>query len=252
VRRKRKLDGSDFVQGLIFGYLHQADATTEELVHLLQRREVDISAPGLCQRFNQQAAEFLQRVMQELIQERVQAEQPAPASLLGRFEAVIVEESSTITLPDQLKELWKGCGGGQGQSQAGLKLHVRWDLKQGGLQGPVLSASRQADQRSPLRELGIPAGVLNITDEGYCSLAWLKEQQGFFLTRPRETSCFFEPQSGQELDLEQIGPKVSNGTWQGEVLVGTQAQLPARLILVRVPEEVIAGRQERIRKAGQT
>jgi len=151
VRRKRNLDGSDFVQGLIFGYLHQADATTEELVHLLQRREVDISAPGLCQRFNQQAAEFLQRVMQELIQERVQAEQPAPASLLGRFEAVIVEESSTITLPDQLKELWKGCGGGQGQSQAGLKLHVRWDLKQGGLQGPESSASPLGCSTSPMR-----------------------------------------------------------------------------------------------------
>jgi hypothetical protein len=48
------------------------------------------------------------------------------------------------------------------------------------VQGPVLSASRQADQRSSLRKAGIPAGVLNITDEGYCSLAWLKEQQGFF------------------------------------------------------------------------
>ncbi len=73
--------------------------------------------------------------MQELIQEGVQAEQPAPAEVLGRFEAVIVEDSSTIKLPDQLKDIWQGCGGGQGQSKAGLKLHVRWDLKGGGLQG---------------------------------------------------------------------------------------------------------------------
>jgi len=248
VRRKRTLDGSDFVQGLVFGYLHQADATTEELAQILGRREVDISASGLCQRFTQAAAEFLEQVMQELIQEGVQAEQPAPAEVLGRFEAVIVEDSTTIKLPDQLKDIWQGCGGGQGQSKAGLKLHVRWDLKGGGLQGPLLTDSRHADQRSPLRQEGIPAGVLNITDESYCSLDWLKAQEGFFLTRPRETSCFFEPQSGQELDLEQIGPKVSNGTWQGEVLVGKHAQLPARLIVVRVPEEVIAQRQERIRQ----
>jgi hypothetical protein len=53
------------VQGVIFGYLHQADATTEALVQLLQRREVDISAAGLCQRFNQQVAEFFQFVMQD-------------------------------------------------------------------------------------------------------------------------------------------------------------------------------------------
>jgi transcriptional regulator of nitric oxide reductase len=37
---------------------------------------------------------------------------------------------------------------------------------------------------------------------------------------------------------------VSNGTWQGDVLVGKEAQLPARLVLVRVPEEVIAQRRQ--------
>jgi hypothetical protein len=248
VRRKRQLDGSDFVQGLVFGFLHQADASTEELAQILGRREVDISASGVCQRFNQAAAEFFERVLAEMVKEGIQAEQPVPAELLGRFEAVIMEDSSTIKLPDKLKDVWAGCGGGQGQSQAGLKLHVRFDLKQGGLQGPLLTASRQADQRSPLRQEGIAAGVLNITDQSYCSLEWLKEQEGFFLTRPQSQVSFFDRHSGQPLDLEEIGPKVSNGTWQGEVLVGQRAKLPARLILVRVPEEVIAQRQERIRK----
>jgi hypothetical protein len=123
-----------------------------------------------------------------------------------------------------------------------------FDLKQGGVPGPLLTARRPPDQRSPLRQEGIAAGVLNITDESYCSLEWLKEQEGFFLTRPQSRVCFFDRQSGQPLDVEQIGPKVSNGTWQGEVLVGQRAKLPARLILVRVPEEVIEQRQERIRK----
>ena len=248
VRRKRNLDGSDFVQGLVFGYLHQADATTEDLAQILGCREVDISASGLCQRFTQSAAALIERVMQDLIDEGMRAEQPAPAELLGRFDAVIVEYSLTIKLPDKLKDIWKGCGGGQGQSEAGLKLHVRWDLKQGGLQGPLLTDSRQADHRSALRKVGIPAGVLNITDESYCSLEWLKEQEGFFLTRPNSRVCFLDRESGQELDLEDIGPKVSHGTWQGEVLVGKTAQLPARLMMVRVPEEVIDQRQERIRK----
>jgi hypothetical protein len=125
VRRKRTLNGSDFVQGLVFGFLHQADASTEELAQILGRREIDISASGLCQRFSQAAAEFLERVLAEMVNESIQAEQPAPAELLGRFEAVIVEDSSTIKLPDKLKDVWAGCGGGQGQSQAGLKLPVR-------------------------------------------------------------------------------------------------------------------------------
>jgi len=71
VRRKRNLDGTDFVQGLVCGYLHQADATTEDLAQILRRREVDIGALGLCQRFTQAAAALLERVMQGLINEGV-------------------------------------------------------------------------------------------------------------------------------------------------------------------------------------
>src|SRR6266516_1191691 len=248
VRRKRTLDGSDFVQGVVFGYLHQADATSEELAQILGRREVQIRASGLCQLFTQAAAEFREQEKGEVIPEGVQAEQPAPPEVLGRFEAVIVADSATIKLPDQLKDIWHGCGGGQGQSKAGLKLHVRWDLKGGGLQGPLLTDSRQADQRSPLRQEGIPAGVLNITDESYCRLDWLKAQEGFFLTRPQSRVWFLDRHNGQPLDWEQSGPKGSQGSLQLEVLVGKHARLPARLILVRVPEEVIEQRRARIRE----
>ena len=113
--------------------------------------------------------------------------------------------------------------------------------------GPLLTDAKQADQSSPMRQQGIPAGVLNITDEGYCSLEWLKQQKGFFLTRPRSTVVFLDPDMRQDLDLEVIGPKVSNGSWQGQVLVGRDARLPARLLLIRVPEEVIEKRRERLR-----
>jgi hypothetical protein len=99
-----------------------------------------------------------------------------------------------------------------------------------------------------LREIGIPAGVLNITDESYCSLDWLKAQEGFFLTRPQSRVWFLDRHTGQPLDLEQIGPKGSQGALQMEVLVGKHAHLPARLILVRVPEEVIEQRRKRIRE----
>ncbi|GAC1312063.1 MAG: hypothetical protein NVSMB27_48490 [Ktedonobacteraceae bacterium] len=137
----------------------------------------------------------------------LEAADAAPVELLARFDAVLIEDSSTIRLPDKLADLWQSCGGGPGQCQAGLKLHVRWDLKQGGLQGPLLTPSRVADQSSPLRKLGIAAGVLNITDEAYCSLEWLRTQPGMFLSRPRSTVCFLDRESEQVLDLEQIGPQ---------------------------------------------
>src|SRR5258707_2182036 len=247
VQRRRKLSGASFAQGLVFACLAKQNPTGEEVRELLTRKEVEISDSGLSQHLQERAATLLRRLLDELGSEPLSASQPAPVELFQSFEAVIVEDSTTIRLPPFLAHVWAGCGGGQGQSKAGLKLHVRWDLKGGGMAGPLLTDAKQADQSSPMRQQGIPAGVLNITDEGYCSLEWLKQQKGFFLTRPRSTVVFLDPDMRQDLDLEVIGPKVSNGSWQGQVLVGRDARLPARLLLIPVSEEVMPKRRERLR-----
>jgi Transposase DDE domain len=247
VKRRRQLGGADFVQGLVFGLLANPKHSTEELANILGRRDVQISAAGLSQRFTQQAYTLLRLLLEEAIALGIQAPEPIPVELLSRFEAVILEDSTTIRLPGQFAEEWPSCGGGGRQSKAGLKVHVRWDLKEGGVQGLVLSPSRVADQSSSLRQQGIAAGRLNVTDEGYCSLQWLKGQPGWFISRPRSTVCFLDPVSRNVLDLEQIGPLVAGQALDCNVLVGKEAQLPARLIMLRVPEEVVAKRHARIR-----
>jgi hypothetical protein len=55
----------------------------------------------------------------------VQAAQAVPLTLRTRFSAVICEERSTITLPDELADLWQGCGGNQAQTAAAVKVHTR-------------------------------------------------------------------------------------------------------------------------------
>lgn len=245
VKRRKKLGGADFVQGLVFGLLSNPDHSTEELASLLGRRNVQISAPGLCQRFTEQAAQLLQRVLEEAVALGLQAEQAVPVELLERFETVILEDSTSIRLPSSLSDLWPSCGGGGKQSKAGLKWHVRYDLKQGGIQG-ALTPSRVADPSSPLRKQGIPKGTLNIADEAYCCLEWLSQQPGMFLCRPSSRVQFLDPQSRAVLDLEEIGPQVVGQALDREVLVGKEAKLPARLILVRVPEDIVKKRQDRI------
>ena len=55
----------------------------------------------------------------------IEAAEPVPVEVLGRFCAVILEDSSVIPLPNVLKHAWVGCGGPQGQTEASRKLHVR-------------------------------------------------------------------------------------------------------------------------------
>lgn len=254
IRRKRQIEGASFVQGLIFGWLHTPDARLEQLSQALGRAETPISAPGLSQRFSSRAVDFLQAVFEELVQLSVEIES-AERSLLSRFSAVIVEDSTQISLPDELSEDWPGCGNGSKHEQASLKLHVQWDLLSGRLRGPVLSEGKLSDHRSPLREdpEGIPAGAVYVADNGYFDLAWLQAhtQQGrYALTRPRSTTAFFDL-LGSRLDLCEIGPQQVGASLDKPVLVGGQVRWQARLIMVRVPPEVAEQRQERIQRTAQ-
>lgn len=252
VQRSRKLSGADVVQGLTFGWLHNPQATCEQLARSVQPAGETITASGLSQRFTPQAVAFLQEMLTRLVS-LVVSSPPVPIPLLQRFTAVILEDSSIIALPDALSKHWQGCGGSQRHTEAAIKLHVRWDLLNGTLSGPILTNGRVADQRSPLREQGIAPGSLYITDEGYFALGWLKRQGeagGWFLTRPRHNTAFFD-EAGKRLDLVQLGPQVVGQQLDLRVLVGTLVRLPARLLMVRVPEEVIAQRQQAIRETAR-
>ena len=98
IQRLRVLSGADFVQSLILGWLQEPEITLDGLTQVLERREVSISASGLSQRFTPEAATLLHRVLERLSAEQMEVE-PVDIALLKQFSAVILEDSSTITLP---------------------------------------------------------------------------------------------------------------------------------------------------------
>ena len=64
-------------------------------------------------------------MLEELTSIVVEAAQDVPIKLLRRFSAVMLQDSSSITLPDELAEQWRGGGGTQEHTAAAVKLHVR-------------------------------------------------------------------------------------------------------------------------------
>src|SRR5260370_41159448 len=82
VKRKRQLGGADFVQGLVFGLLANPDHSTKELASIVGRRDVHISASGVSQRFTQEAAQLLQRLLRGAFALGIEAEQADPNRLL--------------------------------------------------------------------------------------------------------------------------------------------------------------------------
>lgn len=167
IERQRKFSGADLVQTLVFGWLSHPDASLEMLASTAAIREVYVSDTAVHNRFNESCARFLHAVLEEMVSVLVHAEQPVPLELLHRFSSVVLEDSSSITLPKELADCWQGSGGGLGGGEAAIKLHVRWDLTHGHLFGPRLTDGRVSDQCSPFRQMSLSAGSLYIADLGY-------------------------------------------------------------------------------------
>ena len=254
VRRKREISGSIFVLGLVFGWLEKPHATVEELCQALGYTRTRITGSGLSQRFSKQAVQFMERVFERLVQFSLRVP-PADLELLKRFSAVVVEDSTQISLPDALVERWRACGNGGKRVQAGVKVHVQWDLLSGQIVGPELTEGRHSDQQSPLRKQmsRYPDNWLYLCDNGYFSVHWFKKhtsQHGFVLSRPKVTTAFFD-ENATRLDLRELGPEQVGACQDRPVQVGAQDHWPARLIMVRVPEEVAQLRRERLRRQAQ-
>jgi len=100
------------------------------------------------QRFTPDAAHFLKGVLDGSIEQMLRAN-PVAIEVLQRFEGVYLLDSSIVTLPDELADIWHGCGGHPQNSSASVKRSVCWNLTRGEF-GLHLESGRTQDKSSPL------------------------------------------------------------------------------------------------------
>jgi hypothetical protein len=248
VQREREFTGATLAQTLIFSWQQHPHASLEQMASTAEIANVSVSDTAVHNRFTPACAEFLRRLLEEMTAVVVQAAEPVPLALLSRFRAVILEDSSVVPLPNELQSVWAGCGGPQGQTEASLKLHVRWELQRGGMQGPALTNGRHSDQRSPLAQQAIVPDALYVQDLGYFSVARLAQRQragAWNLTRWQTGTAIYDRQ-GHQLSLRQAAPKQVGQSLDLPVLVGARDRLPMRLLMLHVPKTVGDQRRERL------
>ncbi len=131
LKRKRKLTGSVFVQTLVFGWLANPDSTYDELAQTTAAIGISITPQAIEQRFGKPAAAMLKQTLDASV-EQVLAAEPQAIPLLSRFNGVYIQDSSWIMLPDELADVWLGCGTNADKGgKASLKLQLRWELLTG-------------------------------------------------------------------------------------------------------------------------
>jgi hypothetical protein len=242
-QRKSKMNGPLFAQTLIFGWWSNPDSTLEELSQTSLNLGIDISAQGIEQRFNLEAANFFKKLLDSTTTKLISSNKTS-VKILNKFSQVFILDSSIVTLPDSLKSIWEGCGGTNGTNSA-IKLEVRLDLLNGQMNGPVLENGKGSDKGSIINQENPVAGGLRIADLGYFSvdkLIEIDEQGGYFLSRWHVQTNIYSLDS-KKLDI----PKLLKDKTALELDVLLSAKkFPVRLIAIKVPENEIEKRKLRL------
>lgn len=257
VKRERKngLDAVTLVEMVIFGFWQEPQIRLSGLAQVAERREVSVSESAISQRFSPQCAALFREVLHRVAEVQLESEK-VEVPLLKQFSAVIVEDSSTINLPAELLEVWRGCGGSTGMSEAAVKIFVRWNVLCGQVMGPRLTDARTNDHQSPFNEQELPAGSLYLADLGFFGCQRLQQiargQQGkrFFVTRWQPKTALYT-RSGHRLDLRGLLPQPVGQVRELGAILGKTEGLAVRLLMVRVPQEVAKERQQRLWRAAQ-
>lgn len=255
VKRQGKLDAATLAQLMIFGYWQDPDIRLSGLAQIGGRREVHVTGSAISQRLTPECADMFLKIMQRLAEVRLESEK-VDIPLLKQFSAVIVEDSTSTIFPDELAEVWLGCGGGEGVSKAGVKAFVQWDVTRGQLFGPRLSNARMNDHKTPFDVEELPEGSLYIADLGFFAIerffriAKGKCKKRYFVSRLQPKTNLYN-RRGHCIDLDVILPKKVGQVREMGAVLGQKNGVSVRVIMLRVPKEVAEERQERIRRKAQ-
>ena len=247
-QRQSPLNGSAFVQTMVFGGLENENLSYTDLCASALDAGVKISPQGLEQRFGPKSAKLCQGVLEASVAAVLTA-RPSTIPLLARFNGIYLRDSSVVSLPAELYDYWPGVGGTLGESTA-VKLQVRLEYASGQLAGPVLRAGREHDSRSPYQDEELPSGAIRLGDLGFFSLEQFAadQQRGVYtLSRYKMGTILYDP-SGQAIDLLAWLQSQTALQFERPVYLGHQVRFACRLLVERVPQAVADQRRRKLRE----
>jgi hypothetical protein len=247
VQRRRKFSPATLARTFILGFLAKPHPSDEDLARTAALCGVAVSPQAIAQRFTHTLVAFLEALFRAAVRQSVQAERRL-APLLERFPGVILQDSTTITLPDELRDRFPGCGGSHGRGQAAMKLQVQLDLRSGDLTAIEVEPGKNCDQRTRLQSVPLAAGTLRIADLGYFDtrvFQGVEQQGGFWISRLAFGTDIFLPGATRSISIDALfapGTKVVDRP----IVLGKEAQLHCRIVAWRVPEEVANRRRQKL------
>jgi len=246
-RTPQKVTAFTFVKSLC-NAAHQGIFSYSKVAFLLGLLGVNISKQGVSERINRHGVSFLKQVLNSIIQYKSGVSSIYNTGVFKTFGNVYLQDSTHLSLPEHLADIYPGAKNQSRKKSAGLKIQAIFSLFSDRLTCFSISPFTRPDQSASKDILGyIKAGDLIIRDLGYFVLSVFKEliSNGvFLLSRYKSNVSIYCPESGKKISLLKLLNKKSS--LDITVLLGSEQRVPIRLVAVPVPANIA---NERRRKA---
>jgi len=242
-RRTAKLDGPAFVQMCVLGWMNNGAASYSQLNHVVASLDIHVRNQAIEERFGEASAALLRQLLEEAAGQLLEG-QAVETPLFEHFPGgVFLQDGTVITLPNELKTTWEGCGGGPYASKSAVRIQGRWEMRCGGLHGLWMQDARESERKGAAMQEPFPKHSLRIMDTAYLAYADMRaasQDQEYWMTGVKADMLFADEQ-GRWWNLtewlrSQPQAKQVVDVW---VRAGKQDQVPVRLIALRLPKEVI-------------
>ena len=249
VKRKRKLTGSALAQILVLGWLENPEASYQHLTETAAALGIQVSRQALEQRLTLETTEMLKLTLDAATTEMLEvAGRREALPLLQQFSGVYVQDSTWITLPDELHETWKGQPKKNHPHKAALKLHLCFDVR---FQDFQLTDGMTADATAAKAAAPLPEGSLRLADLAYFSLDELEKltENGIYWVSRLKANSYLADENGQRMDLEKMLKTAEEDIYiRKAIQIGKRKQLRVYLVAQRLSEAETNKRRRYIRR----
>ena len=248
VQRVRKLDPVSMLTGFFMASLSSDFSLSNWALQIEGVFGLRISKQGIWNRLTASYSDFLEQVLFQTLKVDLNAYSGLDVSegLLKGFNRILLNDSTTIALPEVLKSFFKG-NHSRGKLKSLAKIQAIIDLKSHRFVHLELGDYTKNDQKAAADILSmLKPGDLVIRDLGYFVFKTIEKiiTNAFFISKLRYGVMLYHS-DGRELDLVKL--LKDSPTLDREILAGKD-KIPLRLVVNPVHEQVANQRRRKARK----
>lgn len=246
-RQPRKIEPSNFLRALVMMAVSQAFSMRAFAIILGLLSHNVVSKVAVFHRMKSHAIDFVRETLSNSIAAMSRLREEIGNGTFAVFRRVLLQDSTYLSLPQELGRFFPGAKNQSGKTSASVKLQAIYDALTETFVSFQLTSSRCNDQCASPSILGIvQEGDLVIRDLGYSSLRvfrYIGEKRAFYLSRYSHKIALFHP-TGKRFDL--LKSLRRHGTLDQTLHAGTEERLPVRVVAIPVPESVAGERRRKL------